>query len=235
MLGINRAAGAGREQHHRRIAQRAVGGLAEFFHDCLRRVRQRIERDILEYFRRDAGKHAAVLHHVGNARCVAEMMVLDGELAAFVARDAHPAQVEVRPLRAREGDRGVLVIAATEHGMDRDDAGAQDFLGPIDILEKKIERLHPLAHSALDSLPLVRLENLRKQVANPGPVILPQDEIERHAHLAQRGFHAFVEIAQVRRPLGVKKMEQLLVAGTGRIARAVDLVPARHAHSLPSY
>lgn len=154
------------------------------------------------------------------------MMMLHGEPSLFVARDANAAQVKIGPLRFRKADRGVLIIPASQNGMDRNDVCAEDFLLAIDILQKKVERLHALAHSLRQDFPLSRAEYLRKQIANPWTAGLVPGDFESHAHFTEGGLHAFIEIPQLRETKGIQMAEQLPVGCPGRFLPAANFIPA---------
>ena len=80
VLRVSGTERAGSEEHDHRVG--VVRMRAEHFHDSGRDIRDRVDAGVLERLRNHAGEGAAVLHHVGNARRVAEVVVLHGEFAA---------------------------------------------------------------------------------------------------------------------------------------------------------
>ena len=164
------------------------------------------------------------------------MVVFHAEPPALVARDAHPAQVQIRALGTRQIHGGILVIAAAKHGMDGDDARAEDFFPPVHILEEQIERLHALAHPSASTAfhsSCLKICGSRSQIhgrCSPPATKSNVTPISRSVASMRSS-----RLRKIRRALGVKKMEQLLVAGPGRIGPAVDLVPANPLRLLPPY
>ena len=98
---VNRALHPRRQQHHRRLGARGRRGGPERFHDRQRRLRKGAHRVMLENFRQHAGKRAAILHHVGEPRRAAEIVMLYHHRAATVARETRPAEMEKHLARSR--------------------------------------------------------------------------------------------------------------------------------------
>ncbi len=154
VFGIHRAAGAGGKQHHGRVG--IVGKRAEQFENVHRRLRNGVNGKILETLWDHPGQSAPVLDHVGNARRVAEVVMFHREVAIGQAADGQAAQVQISATGRREARGGTLIAGAAENGLDRQFAGAEDFLWAVDVAQKHLKGSQALANAFLRGAPILR-------------------------------------------------------------------------------
>src|ERR1700745_17089 len=98
-----------------------------------RYVDDRFNRLALKQLRQDPHEEPAVLHHVGETRSVAEIMMLHRESANRVTANAQSAPVqEMIACRGQPYRATLIVRAAQDHG-NRNDPFLEDFAFPVDI------------------------------------------------------------------------------------------------------
>ena len=198
VLRIRGAERPGREEDDHGVRLRREG--AQHFDDARGRVGNRVDAGVVERLGDDAREGAAVLHHVGNARGVREIVVLRGERAVGQPANGDAAEVQARRARRGEPVGGALEKIAAEDGRDRNRTVEEDFFLRINIGKEHLEGAQALADSCGQGRPLGGGENLGEQVAEPG-ALGPGEfavDVEGDAHLAHRGFEAAVEGAELR-------------------------------------
>ena len=224
VLGVGGTARAGCEQDDHRIGLSGVG--TQHFHNARGDIGDRVDAGIVERLRNHAGEGAPVLDHVGNARGVAEVVVLHGEAAIGEAANREAAEVQKCSARRGHASRRPLEKLAPHHGRDRNHAIVEDLPLRIHVAQKKLERTEALADSFGERLPFGGRENLGQQVAEPSalsPWAFAVD-VECHTHLAHGRLETLVEIPHLGAGHAVQAVEEGAINFTGLTVRTEGLV-----------
>ena len=188
VLGISRGRRAAGEQGDDRIVDALGSKSAECFEQTGRRVGNAPHMVAVKNFRINAGERTAVLHHVGNARGLAEVMVRHRHAAVGQAGESRASQMEKSTTRQGKTDGRTLEERTTQHRTGRKDMLTEDFFRTVDILEEKLEGAQALIQSRGQVRPFRRSENSGQRVAEPralSPRAVAID-VEGDAHLPHR-------------------------------------------------
>ena len=186
---------------------------AQHFHDAGRHIGDRVDAGVLERLRNHTGERAPVLHHVGNAGRVAEIVVLHGELAVGQSGHGDSAEVQERAAGCGHAESRPLEILAAEHGPLGKNAIEEDLFFRVDVLQEHLERAETLADSGGERIPFLRGENLGKQVAEP-PAFAPRAfavDVEGHAHLAHGRFESSIQSPHLVAREAVQTLEEFAI------------------------
>ncbi len=108
---------------------------------------------MLEELGEEPHHHAPVLEHVRDARRRAQVVLEHVILAVVVSHDVDAGDVAVDLVGHVHADHRDLIGFVREHVLGGDHAGAQDVLVVIDVVEKAVERRHPLLQPPLEQQP----------------------------------------------------------------------------------
>ena len=156
-------------------------------------------------------------------------MMLHDQASVRQPAHAHSANMQVGALRRGEAGRDALVGCAAQDRLDRQHAVAQDFFFSVDVAEKHFEGTEPLGDAPLERLPLLRGENLRQQIAKPGPApprTLAGD-VEGHPHFPHGGFQSLVQGPDLRAGQGIEALEERPIDRPDLPGRVLRLAPMR--------
>ena len=230
VLGVGGISRTRREQSDHRIRDSRGRQSAESFEDQDRHIRDALRIVVLEHLAENAGKRAAVLHHVGNPRSIAEVMVRDRHASVGQSREGEAGQMEKGPAGQRQTDGRALEIRTAEDRLRRDDTAAQNFLGTVDVLQKQLESAQALLQTRGNLRPLGVSEKLRQHIAKPralAPRRATARDVEVHTHLAHGRFEALDDRADFTARHGHHAVEQRAVNFPRGAVRAEHLVPER--------
>ena len=219
MLEVGGVVDAGGEHDHGRIGLVVGRRVAQRPQQVRRVVADRAHPVGGEQVREHPRHRAAVLHHVGDTRRRAQVVLEHAEVALRVADQVDARDVDAHPV-GRDDARGLAVeVLARGDQPARDDAVAQDLLLAVDVVEVHLQRLDPLLDAALEPGPLGRRDHPRHQVQRERALLAGQRERdalvdERAAERVGAGF----ELGGVGRgKLGVDAL-----VGAADVALAVE-------------
>jgi len=197
----------------------------------VRVVLDRRDRLPREQLREQPHHHLAVLEHVRHARGHAQVVLQHVVLAGACAHHVDARDVAVDAARQRQAAHLRPVLLVVEHHLARHDAGLDDALRVVDVVEEGVERAHALAQPGLQHRPLGRGDDARHDVERDqalGAFLLAvdgegdADAVEGEFRLAPLGLDA--RGRRARQPL-----RELAIVGAGRAAPFEHLVVAvRH-------
>ena len=122
------------------------------------------------------GHHPAVLHHVGDARRRAQVVLEHPEHALAVADDVDAGDVDAHAVRRPDAGGVAVEVLTRRHQPARHHAVAQDLLVAVDVVEETLQRAHPLGDAGLQSGPLGRRDHPGNQVQREGALLAGQRE-----------------------------------------------------------
>jgi hypothetical protein len=195
-----------------------------------------------EEVREQAHHHAAVLQHVRHPRGHAQV-VLQHVVHALPPGIGSAHDVDARDVRVDAALHGQAlhlgtVLAVVQHQFARQQAGTQDFLVVVDVVQEAVERRHALHQAGLHALPFMGGNDARYQVERNealgagAALVLVAVDGERDADtpeddlgLGAAGPQHLLGLA--RQPLGVVLVVQAHIAAVERRHR-VHLVKWMH-------
>ncbi len=93
------------------------------------------------------------------------------ELAGAGADDVNAGDVRINAARYVHALHHRPVLGVLQHLRGRDDAGLEDFLVVIDVVQEQVERPDPLAQAGLQRLPFGRRDDARDDVERDQPLL----------------------------------------------------------------
>jgi hypothetical protein len=189
---------------------------AERAAQVLRIVADRLDADLArEQFREHLQHRLAVLQHVGDAGRRAGIVLQHVELVLAGAHDVGADDVGVDVAGRRDADHLVEEGLVLGDQLDRDTAGADDFLAVIDVIEERVDGAHALLDAARQSRPFAPGNDPRHDVERDQPFgrfRLPVD-IERDAGAPEEGLRLLRLPVE---PKGVLVDEPAMIIAVGR-------------------
>ena len=176
------------------------------------------------YFREELRKHLehrfAILEHVGHPRRSAGIILQHIEFVGAGADDIDAADMGIDAARRIHAHhhRQEGIVARDQRG--RHPAGTQNLLPVIDIVEKGVERAHPLLDPARQAPPFARRDDPRHDVERDQPLVgvgLAID-VEGNACGAKKGF-GLLRLALDA--LGILGIEPFAIFAIGRPGPAI--------------
>ena len=115
--------------------------------------------------------HLAVFEHVRHARRHAQVVLQHVELALAGAHDVDAGDVRVDAAGHVEAGHLGAVLRIAEHLLGREQAGLEDLLVVVDVVEEGVERADALAQARGELAPLVRRQHPRDDVERDQPLV----------------------------------------------------------------
>ncbi len=198
VLKIGRVVHARREHHHRGLAHIGRGDGAQFLQQHVRVMRHRRDAVAGEQFGEQPHHHAAVFEHIahagGHAQVVFEHEVFALALRVFGAHDVDAGDLRIDVVRQVDAHHLGAELGVAEHLLLRHDAGLEDFLVVIDVVEEAVERGDALLQPGFEVLPFRRGNDARNQVERNEPLgaclVAIHRESDAHAAKDQLGLLA---------------------------------------------
>jgi len=122
-----------------------------------------------EQFREQPHHHLAVLEHVGHARRHAQIVLEHAKFPGIVTHDVDARDVRIDPARHIHALHFRPVLRIAQHLLGRNDAGLQDLLVVVDVVNEGIQRPHTLFQAAVEADPLFQREHPRHDVEGNEP------------------------------------------------------------------
>ena len=185
---------------------------------------------VAEDLAEDAREGAPVLHHVGNTRGIAEIVVRNRHASIGQPRKGKACEMQKGAAWRGKTDRRTLEIRTAQHRLGGHDVLPQDFFRPVHIAKKKLESPEPLLEARLEQRPFRRLKNFRKNVAEPRalkPRLAPARDIEVDPHLAHGCLETFHDHTQITTGRGEDAVKERTVSPARCTIRIEYLVPER--------
>ena len=129
-----------------------------------------------EQVREHPGHRASVLHHVGDARRRAQVVLEHTEGPVRVADQVDARDVDAHTVGRVDAGRLTVEVLARCDEPTRDQPVAQDLLLAVDVVEVVLQRLHPLRDAALEPRPFRRGDDARNEVERKRPLLTRQRE-----------------------------------------------------------
>ncbi len=169
VLEIRRVVGAGRQHGHRRpllarrrepvqVREQQVGVVLDGA-DALRG----------EELREKPHHHLAVFEHVGHAGRNPQIVLEDVELARAGADEVDAGDVGVDAAGNVDALHLGAILGVRQHPLRRHDAGLEDRLIVIDVVQKRIQCLHALLQAAIEHFPFVAGDDPRHEIERDQP------------------------------------------------------------------
>ena len=170
MLEIGAVVAAGREQHDHRVLGARRRHRAQILQQPLGVVADR--RDALsgEGIGKEPHHDLAVLEHVGHAGRRAHIVLEHEEIALAGADQVDAGDMRVDVVRRVDAQHLRPERGVEQHELRRHEAGLEDLLIVIDVVEKDVDRLDPLDAAPLDQVPFRAVENARDEVEGNQPL-----------------------------------------------------------------
>ncbi len=129
----------------------------------------RLDQLVGEQLREQPHHHAPVLEHVGHPGGHAQVVFEHVVLACAGAHDVDPGDVGVDAAGHVHALHLAPVLRVGQHPLGRDAAGANDVLVVVNVVQKAVERLHPLLEPALEQAPFASRNDARHDVEGDQP------------------------------------------------------------------
>ena len=155
---------ARRHHHDHRVGDVVRGGFAQRIEQQLRIMLDRRDGAVGKQLREQAHHGLAVFQHVRYARRRTQIVFQHVKIIFGDAHQINPGNMRVHLIGQIQPLHFRTVQAVTEHLLRRDDARLEDFLIVINVMQKGVERLHPLFEATLEALPLLRAEHARHNI-----------------------------------------------------------------------
>ncbi len=121
-----------------------------------------------EQLRKQPHHHLAVFQHVRHARGHAQVVFQHVELALAGAHDVDAGDMRVDVARHVHAEHVGAVLGVVVDLVGRDQAGADDVLRVVDVVQETVERIDALAQAALERRPFAGREDARNDVERNG-------------------------------------------------------------------
>ena len=137
-------------------------------------MRDRRDAVLAEQLGEQPHHHLAVLEHVahaaGHAQVVLEHVVAAAAVGVGGAHDVDAGDVRVDAAGDVDAHHLGAELRVAEHLLGRHDAGLEDLLVVVDVVDEAVQRRDALAQAALHLAPLVRRDHARDQVERDQPL-----------------------------------------------------------------
>ena len=227
VLGISRGRRAAGEQSNHRIIDTLGSERAECFEQTGRRVGDAPHVVAVENFRIDAGERAPVLHHVGNPRGLAEVMVRHRHASVGQTGEGCAGQMKKSTARQGKPHSRTLEERTAQHRARGQDMLTEDFFGAVNVLQEQLESAQALIQSGGQLRPFRRAEKSGQRIAEPralSPRAVALD-VEGDAHLPHRRLEALDDQALLGPGRGQHPVQDRAVEFARLALRAENLMP----------
>ncbi len=170
MLEIGRVVDAGREQHDLRVEDAGRRDLGHGIAQPLAVVRDRADADPGAQIGEGAQHQMPVLDHVGHARWRAGIVLEDPEGTGLIAHQIDAADIDIGAMGQVDADHLGPVVRIVQDQLGRHDAGLEDALLVVEVLEEQIEGGHPLHQPGFQRRPVLGRDQARDHVERQDPV-----------------------------------------------------------------
>jgi hypothetical protein len=172
----------------------------------LRIVLDRQDIDFLEQLREELHHGLAVLQHVGHARGRAGIVLQNVELVLAGPHDVDADNVRIDAGGRANPDHLGQESLVLRNELLRNSSCAENFLAVVDVVEKGVERLHPLFDALREAAPFRAGDDPRHDVEGDKPLgrLLLAIDGKGDAGLAEDAFGVAHLLGQSRRVLGVQ-------------------------------
>ena len=164
VLEVRRVVGARRQHGHGRRLLARGRERVEILEQQVGVMLDRPDRLRREELGKEPHHHLAVLEHVRHARRHAQVVLEHVVLALVCTNDVHAGDVRIDATGNVHPVHLGTVLGVAEHALARDDAGRQDRLVVVDVVQERVQRVHALAQSPIEHLPLVGRNDARNDV-----------------------------------------------------------------------
>ena len=175
-----------------------------------------------EGIRKQPHHDLAVLEHIRDARGRAHIVLEHEEIALAGADEIDAGDMGVDPVGRLDAVHLGPVGRVEQHEFRRHEAGLDDLLVVIDVVEEDVDRLHPLDAAALHEFPFGPGENARDEIEGDQPLGRAAFGIDREGD-AEPAEQLLRRRLLCHQGLDGEIVEQLGKVGVGRSHRAVGL------------
>jgi hypothetical protein len=188
-----------------------------------------------EELREQPHHHFAVLEHVRDARGHAQVVLEHAELACIVADDVDARDVRVNAAGDIDALHFRAVLRVTEHLLGGNDAGLQDLLIVVDVVDEGVERPHPLLEAGLEAGPFLRGKHPGHDVEGDQPfgAFLLAVHRKGDADPVEEGIRLGALLRQALSRLSVEPFRVTLVVGARRTTVWIHFVVRCFAQIVP--
>ena len=174
MLEVGAVVHARRQHDHGRVDHARRRDRAQRLEQQVRVVRDRRDAVRTEQFGEQPHHHLAVLEHVahtaGHAQVVLEHVVAAAAVGVAGTHDVDAGDVRVDAAGHVDAAHLAAVLRVVQHLLLRHDAGVEDALLVVDVVDEVIQRGHALRQPLLHLRPLVFRDDARNQVEGNQPL-----------------------------------------------------------------
>ena len=174
VLEVRAVVHARRQHHHGRIGRARLRRRAQCFQQQVGIVGHRRHPVRAEQVREQPHHHLAVFQHVrhaaGNAQVVLQHVVLAFALRVAGPDDVDAGDVRVDPVRHVDAHHLLAELRVAQDLLGRDDAGLDDVLVVIDVVQEAVQHADPLHQAFFQSGPFVGRNDARNQVERDQPL-----------------------------------------------------------------
>ena len=148
-----------------------------------------------------ARHHDAVLDDVRNARRRAHVVLEHVEATVRAAHEVDARDGDERPVRRRHADGRAQVLRAPEHEVARHDAVLEDLACPVDVLDERVQRPHPLRQAGFEVRPRDGVDDARDRVEREDLLraFLEAVDVEGDAHAQEHPVGAGAQLGELAR------------------------------------
>ena len=226
MLEIRAVVRACGQQHDGGIGNPGRRHAAQIIEQYIRVAVDRRDPMLREQLRKQAHHHLAVFEHVRDAGGHAQVVLEHAEFARLVAHDVDAGDMgidaagNIHPLHLR------AVLRVAQHLFGRNDAGLEDLLVVINIVNEGVERTHPLLQSVFQTDPLLQGQHPGHDVERYQPfrTLLLAVNRECDADPVEQGIRLGALLRQPVRRLIFEPFAVAQVMGPGRTIGAIHFV-----------
>jgi hypothetical protein len=234
VLEIGAVVIAGRQHHHIGLAVAGGGGdAAQGLQQQIGIVIHRLDPVTGEQLREQAHHHGPVFQHVRDARRRAQIVFQHVEFVGAGAHHVHAGDLHIDLAGHVQAMHFGAIAVIAQHLLRRDDAGLQDVLVVIDVVDKGVQRLDPLDAAVMDAGPFLGGQHARNGVEGDqalGAFLIAID-IEGDADAAEQ----FVRLLMLaRQQIGRHGQQPVLVCPVRCANRTVRTLHFVERHWSPS-
>mmetsp|Transcript_59385 Transcript_59385/g.140239 ORF Transcript_59385/g.140239 Transcript_59385/m.140239 type:complete len:469 (+) Transcript_59385:1183-2589(+) len=226
MLEVGRVVHAGRHDDHRRVGHAGRRDAAQRVQQQVRVMGHRRDAVVDEELGEEPHHHLAVFEHVahaaGHAQVVLQHVVVAGTVGIASAHDVDAGDVAVDIARHVHAHHLLAELGVVQDLVGGHEAGLQDLLAVIDVVDEAVQRRHALGQAGLHRGPLGVGNHPRNQVegdqafgALAGVLVAIDREGDAHAAEDQLGLLAPLahqRLGLIGQPAGIGR-----VVGTDRV------------------
>ena len=246
MFEIRAVVHARREHHYAGVGAACGCALAQGFQQQIRVMRHRRDGVQAEQVRKQPHHHLAVLQHVGDAGGHAQVVFQHVKnafpLCIGGADDIDSGNVRIDAAWQLHAGHLRAVLGIFQHQIGRHNAGAQDVLGVVHVVQKTVECGNALHQTPLHARPFLRRNDARHQVKGNQALVAGStavfgaihregdaDAAKNHLRFQPPRLHGRVALAS--QPFGIAFVVRPHVAAAKR-KHCVHLIELRHSQAL---